>query len=460
MSYARFEFPRIDLTIDVEGTKLDYSFHLDGYANSSANSCNVMVSVNSAVCREGDITLEGKRHHVVLLDYNSNGRFDDESKISENIHLANGQLYPEPGDMLLIDPKVGRTAFDSPYDPTGSDYRYYVAEMISIDGRWYDLKISPAGDKLTLTPSTVPLGNVTNRNESFRALIYGDGKGFLKIRGTKDKPIPVPEGQWKLLSYTITSRRAGQAGRESGGRRRPAGEDGRKAKPAEQARLAAGRSWATVRRRQQRDRAGAGPSVVSATATEKYKAVTVRKGETVELPFGPPYTPTVTAMSYGTPNGKAEQLYLEMSLVGVAGEACTNMMVKGARPGKPEFTITDPDGQSGATGQFRVWLRFHLPVLVASTIGACERVSRQRQDEGRSLRDRRAQRQRDPSSGIATLSVWSSVGRNKPRGTRGTHLWVAGRFRHASFRRCKHRCRNCAGLSGLRSWTSFGSWAA
>ena len=70
--------------------------------------------------------------------------------------------------------------------------------MIQIDGRWYDLKISPAGDKLTLTPSTVPLGSVTNRNEAFRALIYGDGKGFLKIRGNKGAPIPVPEGQWKL----------------------------------------------------------------------------------------------------------------------------------------------------------------------------------------------------------------------------------------------------------------------
>ncbi|MGA2255929.1 MAG: hypothetical protein ABSG53_14885, partial [Thermoguttaceae bacterium] len=29
MSYLRFEFPRIDVTIDVEGTKLDYSFYLD-----------------------------------------------------------------------------------------------------------------------------------------------------------------------------------------------------------------------------------------------------------------------------------------------------------------------------------------------------------------------------------------------------------------------------------------------
>ena len=109
MSYARFEFPRVDVTIDVEGTKLDYSFHLEGYANGSSDYCNVMVQVSAAVCREGDITLEGKKHHIVLLDNNSNGRFDDEGKINENVHMASGQVYPEPGDMLLIDPEVGAT---------------------------------------------------------------------------------------------------------------------------------------------------------------------------------------------------------------------------------------------------------------------------------------------------------------------------------------------------------------
>ena len=98
--------------------------------------------------------------------------------------------------------------------------------------------------------------------------------------------------------------------------------------------------------------AGEGPSFASATATEKYKAVTVRKGETVELPFGPPYTPTVTAMSYGNPDEKAEQLSLQMGLVGGGGEECTNMMVKGSRPGKPDFTITDPAGKVVQQGSF------------------------------------------------------------------------------------------------------------
>ena len=95
-----------------------------------------------------------------------------------------------------------------------------------------------------------------------------------------------------------------------------------------------------------------GPSLVSATATDKCKAVTVRKDETVEFPFGPPYTPTVKAMNYGVPLGQREQVSLEMQLVGVSGEGCTNMLVKGGRPGKPDFTITDPDGKVVQQGSF------------------------------------------------------------------------------------------------------------
>jgi hypothetical protein len=356
--YVRFEFPRTDVTIDVEGTKLAYAFDLEGYAYASSNACSVSIRVSSAICREGDITLEGKRHHLVLLDYNSNGRFDDQSKISQDIHLAGGQLYPEQGDMLLIDPKVGGSPFVSPYDPTASDYRYDVAKLIPIDGRWYDLKISPAGDKLTLTRSAVPLGSVTSRNEAFSAVIYGD-QGFLKIRGTKNVPVRVPEGQWKLLSYTITRANCEPA--------RPAAkavEKKAEKKPTEKAASAKKGTLLGVLAKQLVEafaggvsetcapEAVSGPTLVSATATEKYKAVTVRKGQTVELPFGPPYTPTVTAMSYGSPNSQAEQLFLEMGLVGTGGEGCTNMLVKGGRPGKPGFTITDPKGKIVQEGNF------------------------------------------------------------------------------------------------------------
>jgi hypothetical protein len=41
-----------------------------------------------------------------------------------------------------------------------------------------------------------------------------------------------------------------------------------------------------------------------------------------------------------------------MTLIGAGGEACTKMLIKGGRPGKPEFTITDPDGKVVQQGSF------------------------------------------------------------------------------------------------------------
>ena len=229
------------------------------------------------------------------------------SKISENIHLAGGQLYPEPGDMLLIDPKAAVS--DSPYDPTASDYRHYVSKMVPIDGRWYDLKISPAGDKLTLTPSTVPLGSVTNRNESFRDDLRRRQGVPQDFAGPRACRFPCPRASWKLLSYTITrADRPAPAAQAAG---KPAAKDAAEktagAKPADKAARAKHGSLFGALGQLVGSLTGGSdasrpmPSFVSATATEKYQAVTVRKGETVELPFGPPYTPTVTAMFPGLP---------------------------------------------------------------------------------------------------------------------------------------------------------------
>ncbi len=336
VSFASLSFPRIELTIDVDGRPVDYAFFLEGFVNFGGYAS---ISINAAAYREGDITLAGKKHHVALIDFNSNGRFDDKIKISPNIVGGSGQLYPQQGDMLLVDPDAAKMG--SPYDVTSGSYRNYVSKLIKIDDRFYDLKISPAGDKLTLTPSSVALGSVTNPNDGFRAVIYGE-RGFLAIRGTRGTPAPVPEGQWKLLSYTIDEKN------------RPEPAKAAKKEPAPKKNPSDGSPWQALA-----DAVGTlfggghaariGPSFVSAQATREYKAITVGKGKTVELPFGPPYKPVVTMYPYLSDQGEAP---LAMSLVGSAGEVCTNLMVDGGRPSKPEFTITDPQGKVVEQGSF------------------------------------------------------------------------------------------------------------
>ena len=341
--YSQFQFPRVDITIDADGTPLDYAFFLRGYVNSSRDFSYAGIQINSAAYREGDITLDGKKRHLVLIDFNSNGRFDDEIKISDTIRRSGGQLYPQQGDMLLVDPdQAGSRGFTSPYEATSNTYQHYVSKMVDIDGSYYDLKISPAGDKLTLIPASVTLGKVTNPNDRFSAVIYGDN-GFLKISGNKDTPISIPAGEWKLLSYTIDLTNAPEPSKPAEKK-----EESKKSSGLE----ALGKALESVLY-------GAAPSSpfgrrnshVTAQATAKYTPIKVLEGQTVELSFGPPYKPVVT-VDYIQGGNNNKQAQLGMSLTGSAGEVVSDMMVNGGRPSKPEFTIKDSKGEIVQNGSF------------------------------------------------------------------------------------------------------------
>jgi hypothetical protein len=344
-SYCQFQFPRVDVTIDVEGTKLDYSFFLRGNSVASPGLTYASISLNAAAYREGEITLEGKKRHVVLIDNNSNGRFDDETKIRGDVRYANGQVYAEQGDMLLVDPERGNPGIESPYDITSGNSRNFVSKLVNIDGRYYDVKITPAGDQLTLTPSPVALGNVTNPNDGYRAVIYSD-KGFLKISGNKGTSTPVPEGEWKLLSYTINWVDRPEPSKDAA---KKAEKEAAKSEASKKGSML--QALASLLGSTTAPGPRSGYTIVAAQATSAYKAVAVRSGETVELPFGPPYKPVVTADFFADGNQR-KQLSLAMSLIGSADEICTNLMVNGGRPAKPEFSIADPKGKVVDQGSF------------------------------------------------------------------------------------------------------------
>jgi hypothetical protein len=339
-SFAQYQFPRVDVTIDVDGTPVDYAFFLTGYVNASRDFSYAIAQFNSAAYREGDITLDGKKRHVVLIDNNSNGRFDDENKISKNIPRSGGALYPEQGDMLMVDPSLGNTGYSSPFEATSNSYQHYVSKMVGIDDHFYNLKISPSGDKLTLEPASVALGKITNPNARFNAVIYNDD-AFLKINGDKDTPVSIPEGQWKLLSYTIDLTDVPEKSKSEEKKDDAKTEAGVSALGLALENLLGGGNSAASRRF----------TFVTAGATAKYKPVKVTAGETVEFPFGPPYKPVVS-VGYIQSGGENKQVSLAMTLFGSVGEVVTNMMVNGARPGKPEFTIKDPKGEVVQSGSF------------------------------------------------------------------------------------------------------------
>ena len=336
-TFTLASFPPVDLTIEADGTKMDYAFTMEVYARSSRDFAYANARLNAAVYREGELTLDGKKKRVVLADFNSNGIFSDEPRINEEIRTADGAVYPTRGDRLfVIDP--GAEMRGNPYDvlSSASDCLHYVAGLVNLSGKFYDLKITASGDELTLSPSSVRVGHVTNPNEGYRAVVYGEA-GFLKVVGDQEGKSPLPEGEWKLLSYTIDRTEKSEP-EEAKAEKEPESPSGASAKSA-----AAKTAKAAARKR-------TGPTTVSARGKKDYKPVRVEKGKTVELPFGPPYRPVVSAQD--VLNRKTRLVELDLSIVGVGGESRTDIRINGRRPEKPKFTITTKDGKEVESGVF------------------------------------------------------------------------------------------------------------
>ncbi len=84
--------------------------------------------------------------------------------VNTSVWTPDGQLYVTQGDRLYIDPELN-TASRNPYGAATDDDLHDVSQLILIEGRFYDLSVSPAGDKLSLEPSDVAVGYVSNPNQ-------------------------------------------------------------------------------------------------------------------------------------------------------------------------------------------------------------------------------------------------------------------------------------------------------
>jgi hypothetical protein len=327
-------FPTVELTLDADGKEVDYAFNFRVSAYVSGSLSYAYASLSAAAYREGEIMLDGDKRRVVLVDFNSNGRFDDAAGINDKVRLSDGTAYPTTGDMLFVDPQP--SVQYNPYDSTSNKDQYQVSKLINYGGRFFDVKIHPSGEELTLEPSKVPVGHVKNPNKGYRAVVYGD-QGMVEISDDESGKALLPAGEWKLLSYTIQQTEVPKPKTED------EEEDEEKSilETLSSALAQAAPVVSTSRPRL---------TMVSARAKRDYDAVKVVDGKTSEMRFGPPYTPTVTT---STIRPGRTTLSLNMRLVGTGGEVCSNLLVNSRRPGAPEFTISTPDGEEVDIGKFK-----------------------------------------------------------------------------------------------------------
>ena len=229
------QFPAVDVSLDVDGKTLDYAFIMNAICRRSATDAYATASLYAAVVREGSIAQGNKQTKLLLVDHNSNGRFDDTVTIQPSGTPAEGDLLlvnPNPKNNLSADATMGRD-------------RNFVSKTVCLGKDFYRMEVTPSGESVKLTPTKLDLGNVSNSSPGYRTVLFCEDYGVLMLGGMKDQKIPLPTGEWKVLNYTI-------------------------------------------------DTGGAGTSV-TATFGDEPSSVTVEKAKTVKLPFGAPYHAVVTA---------------------------------------------------------------------------------------------------------------------------------------------------------------------
>ncbi len=285
-------FPPVDVELDIDGATVDYALLLTALAGQKPVPF-ASASVYAGMVREGFVQQGSSRVRLVLVDQNTNGRFDDQVAI----RMVGGRVIPTEGDLLLVNPNP-RNVLSA--DATMGRDRHYVSRTVCIGRHFYEMEVSPAGDRLTLSPKELALGFVTNPSPGYRAVAYSDRYGAVMLSGTKGTKIPLPAGPWRVANYSI------DAGAMTGGQ-----------------------------------------TAVTATCGDAYPAVEVVEGETVELPFGAPFRATVAAAR--TAPGRVG---LSLAIAGAAGERVTSLYVNGRRPPAPRFVITDSEGAVVHQGAF------------------------------------------------------------------------------------------------------------
>ncbi len=339
-SRVESEFPRVDLAIDVDGKKLDYSFFFEASGWGRGANQYVWATLKSAVYRQGTLTLDKKKWKIVVLDHNSNGRFDDVVSLSKNIRGSDNELTPDYGDMLLFKRQRAAKTDGELWNNFASEYQQYLAKLTVLDDKYYNIKVSPLGDELTWTPSLIPRGQITSPHAPCHVQLIGElGQIDLNLDGSK--PATVPAGQWRVLSYSIQVKDWKKPEKKEEPKAEKEGKDV-EVKPSLLGAIAESLFGSSAR--SPRDRSNM--SMVYARGTTKGEVVTVRSEQTTALKFGPPYKLRVTV---NTAPGIA---YLSLVIQGADSEVVSYMMVNGNRPGKPKITITDPKGKVVVEGNF------------------------------------------------------------------------------------------------------------
>jgi hypothetical protein len=318
-SSDRRAFPRTTLTVDFAGTKADYPLSFVRRYTHVPDFEHVTLYLAVEAYRRGEIVLDGKRHAVAVLDWNSNGRFDDVLSPPEAPLGPDDTVNVERGDVLLIDPEKLAAHDLSWLCPLG-EHRQFLGKLNVFEGKYYRVKVSPSGDEMTWTPVAVSCGSVNSPHAPCRVGLISE-MGYFDLTLERSKPVQIPAGQWRLVSYTITVDNWQEPGSKA-----------TSPLPMRDVPVGFGPKQPTVPEKPDVSR-------ISANGTGANKPILVEAGKTTTFGFGPPYKPLVRLVR------DDEKTRLLLLLQGADGEQVEDVVVNGRQPERPTLTITDSNGK-------------------------------------------------------------------------------------------------------------------
>jgi len=111
----------------------------------------------------------------------------------------------DPAKMKVKDGKAGEIAMGDTLQVFGGDrgasvQRLFFGQRVKVDGKWYEVKISPDGSKVSAAEAKVEMGQVRIPREQWSATLVGT-KHFVMLSGWA-APVKVPAGEYVFMAYT------------------------------------------------------------------------------------------------------------------------------------------------------------------------------------------------------------------------------------------------------------------
>jgi hypothetical protein len=171
--------------------EISYQEYTNPSAPGSTQPAKVQRSARATAAGwyEGEITVDGKKHWCMLIDYNANGCFNDSGEKRDKCDIIR---IATKGDRKFVE--------DSENDFSTRT----VGQQIEIDGKFYSLTVADDGASVAFAPATnLPMGNIRVPANISYFSVFGPA-GYFLCRPQAGLAT-VPAGEYSLDRYEVAA---------------------------------------------------------------------------------------------------------------------------------------------------------------------------------------------------------------------------------------------------------------